>query len=166
MKGKGSAQGLPLNLLPSPTEPLIYDSIGARGRNSLLAVSRWGRDVILREAQAIYLKLLPSDAEAGANLRPLARLLARACEAAEAGQLSLSLDASMAPPAKGSKTSNVLAQLLDVGIKQSGWTTVAELKLRVSKAGSASQGVCICIPMIHDRSSMCNCRLPPAGIVW
>jgi hypothetical protein len=48
-------RGLPLNLLPSATEPLIYGSIDKAGRNSLLQTSRWGRDAVLREARSIEL---------------------------------------------------------------------------------------------------------------
>jgi hypothetical protein len=134
-------QGLPLwNLLPSATESLIYGSIGAKDRNSLLTTSRWGRDAVLREARSVSLSLQPSDAAAGASLRPLARLLARACEAAEAGRLSVSLNASQT----NGTNSTLLAQLLDTGIKASGWTSVSQLSLRVSNADSANVGVCIC----------------------
>jgi hypothetical protein len=122
-----------LTLLPSATESLICGSIGARDRKSLLQTSRWGRDAVLREARSVTLKLLPSDLEAGRKLRPLARLLARACEAAEAGQLSLSLNASMAPR---SKHSDVLAHLLAPAKQQGGWASVKELALKVASPRS------------------------------
>jgi hypothetical protein len=83
------AQGYGLHL-PSTTEPLICGSIDYSDRKSLLKTSRWGRDAVLREARSVFLSLEDSDAE-GHNLRPLARLLARACEAAQPGQLSLHL---------------------------------------------------------------------------
>jgi hypothetical protein len=132
MKAQSNAQGLPLNLLPSATEPLIYGSIDENDRSSLLQTSRWGRDAVLREARSVSLSLLPSDAAAGANLKPLARLLARACEAAEAGQLSLSLDAFQCDRVNGSMKSNVLADLLAPAKQQGGWASVKELELKVA----------------------------------
>jgi hypothetical protein len=134
-------QGLPLKLLPSAAEPLIYGSIDSQDRRSLLQTSCWGRDAVLREARSIDLWLRE---ENGSNLRPLARLLARACEAT-AGQLSLSLDAGSCT--RGWATSNVLAQLLDAGIKKSGWTTVGELALKVSRVCALFSGVLV----LHDR---------------
>jgi hypothetical protein len=122
-------QGFPLQLLPSATEPLIYGSLDAKGRNSLLQTSRWGRDALLREARSIRLKLLASDCETGANIRPVAGLLARACEAAEPGQLSLSLG-SMERPSE-IQNSNVLAGLLAPALQQGGWASVKELALSV-----------------------------------
>jgi hypothetical protein len=115
---RGYQQALPLQLLPSATEPLIYDSIGAKGRNSLLQTSRWGRDAVLREARSIKLKLSFIDCERWGNLGPLAGLLARACEAAEPGQLSLSLDASKRRDNPGN--SNILTDLLAPAKQQGG----------------------------------------------
>jgi hypothetical protein len=123
-----------LNFLPSATEPLIYGSIGASDRNSLLQASRCGRDAVLREARSVKLQLQPGDAAAGASLRPLATLLARACEAAEAGQLSLSLDAFQCDHVNGSMNSNVLADLLAPAKQQGGWASVKELELKVAGA--------------------------------
>jgi hypothetical protein len=154
-QAQGYVQGFPFNLLPSTTEPVICGSLDYRGRRSLLKISRWGRDAVLREVRSIELWLHDIDVEAG-SLRHLARLLARACEAGEPGQLSLSLharqwslDASTAPPAKKCSNSNVLADLLDTGIKQKGWNTIGELVLRVSKAGRPIMGVYICNSVVR-----------------
>jgi hypothetical protein len=84
---------------------------------------------VLREARSVRLELQASDAEAGSNLRPLTRLLARACEAA--GQLSLSLDASKLGHAS-TQNSNVLADLLAPAKQQGGWDSVKELVLKVA----------------------------------
>jgi hypothetical protein len=71
MEARGYVHGLPLDLLPSGVESLIYRSIARLHRNSLLQVSRWGRDAVLRKARSISLDLLTSDVEAGHNLGPL-----------------------------------------------------------------------------------------------
>jgi hypothetical protein len=121
-QAQGCVRGFPFKLLPSTTEPLICGSLDHRGRRSLLQTSRWGRDAVLREARSIELSIRDSD------VRPLARLLARACEAAEAGQLSVYLFGSNVP----STSSNVLADLLAPAQQQGGWSSVKELGLQVA----------------------------------
>jgi hypothetical protein len=60
--------------------------------------------------------------------KPLFRLLSRVCSAAQAGRLSLNLEAH---GFDSNSQSNVLSDLLAPAKQQGGWVSVKELKLGV-----------------------------------
>jgi hypothetical protein len=115
--------------LPLPALAQIYQSCNQLAtRKALLAVSRGCRDLVLREARGIQLTPHCSTA---AERKPVARLLNRACNLT-AHRLELWLDLRLAGHPQSRK--RLLADLLEPGIQQSGWASVATLVLYVRKA--------------------------------
>jgi hypothetical protein len=66
--------------------------------------------------------------------KPLVRLLNRVCSAAQAGRLSLTLEAH-----GFDRNSNLLPNLLAPGKQQGGWASVQELALKVAGPSPVSQ---------------------------
>jgi hypothetical protein len=123
-KGQQSRQSVNRLLdLPLPALALIYQHCDVLTRGALLRVSAGCRDVVLGEATSIKFRANQHQHKR----RALARLLHRACNLA-AGSLTLSLDLKMVDHG-----STLLADLLQPGIQQSGWASVAKLVLRVRK---------------------------------
>jgi hypothetical protein len=119
---RGSGAGL-LEALPDTAAAVIFQCLDARGLTSLVAVCRWARDLVLREARYVELQV-----HSKSPRKPLIRLLNRVCLAALAGRLALSLEAHGF--AINSK-SNVLSDLLAPAKQQGGWASVKELALKV-----------------------------------
>jgi hypothetical protein len=124
-KGNQNRHCMKLLHLPLPALALIYHHCGCEGRKALLGVSAGCRDWVLRETRSIALKL-PT---VTAARKPLARLLNRACNLADRS-LGLCLDFRRG----GHKKSRLLADLLEPGIQQYGWISVAKLVLKVRRA--------------------------------
>jgi hypothetical protein len=119
---QGARAGL-LDELPQTAAAVIYQCLDARSRTSLAAVCRWARDLVLREARSLELQVHSSAAR-----KPLSRLLSRVCSAAQAGRLSLTLQAHGFTI---NSKSNVLSDLLAPAKQQGGWASVKELALKV-----------------------------------
>jgi hypothetical protein len=120
----------PVESLPLTAAALIYQHCDAATRNSLLRTSRWGRELVLREARTIRLTLGDSDT-AGAR-KPLVKLLDRACSAGEDGRLAVCVDAGNVHA--NSTRSKLLRDLFAPGLERHGWTSVTYLELIVSEA--------------------------------
>jgi hypothetical protein len=125
-----------LHDLPLPALAVIYQHCDGASRTALLRVSAGCLDWVLREARSIVLKV-PNRYNTGAR-KPLARLLNRACTQS-AGNLALCMDFSLAGNKKTTRN-NQLSDLLEPGIQQSGWTSVATLVLEVRRACEAKLG--------------------------
>jgi hypothetical protein len=117
------AHKVSLQDLPLPAAALIYQQLDAESRQTLVSVSRWARDTVLREARSIKLQV-----HSKSPRKPLMRFLERACTAAEAGRLSLALDAH-GFESKGNLLSGLLAPS-----SKAGWASVRELSLKVADA--------------------------------
>jgi hypothetical protein len=120
----GQVDGVGLEELPQTAAAVIYECLDSRSRTSLASVSRWARDLVLREARSVELKL-----HSRAPRKPLVRLLNRLCSAAQAGRLSLSLKA------RGftiKSKSQALSDLLAPAKQQGGWASVKELAIKVA----------------------------------
>jgi hypothetical protein len=113
--------------LPLPALALIYQHGDDDTRQALFGVSTGCRDLVLREAKLIQLQL-PSTIPTAAR-KCLARLLHRACTHS-VWSLTLCLVFSEVQQ----QSSRLLADLLEPGIQQSGWTSVATVGLHVRKA--------------------------------
>jgi hypothetical protein len=112
-----------LEELPQTAAAVIYQCLDAHSRTALASVSRWARDLVLREVRSVKLQVRNA-----APRKPLIRLLKRVCSAAQAGRLSLDMQAH----GFGSSKSNVLLPLLAPAQQEGGWTSVGELKLKVA----------------------------------
>jgi hypothetical protein len=124
-KGNQSRHSINLLDLPLPALALIYQHCDDAARKALLCVSAGCQEWVLREARSIKL-VLPSTSTT-ATRKPLARLLNRACNAS-ACSLTLCLDIRHVGD---QQDSGLVADLLQPGIQQSGWASVAKLVLQV-----------------------------------
>jgi hypothetical protein len=128
VQGAATQSSSPLESLPLTALALIYQHSDASTRSALLRTSKWGRDLVLREAKTIRLTLGNSDTPGGR--KPIVRHLNRACNAGEDGRMTLCMDARQVHAQTA--RNNLLKDLLALGIQQHGWTSVASLMLCVS----------------------------------
>jgi hypothetical protein len=119
--------------LPLTAGALIYEYCDAATRNSLLRVSKWGRDLVLREAKTINVRLGNSDTPAAR--KPLVRLLSRACSDRGDGRLTLSVHGLLGHNQEPQR--NLLKDLLAGGTRHCRWTSVSTLKLCVSLSATS-----------------------------
>jgi hypothetical protein len=123
---ENNAQGpILLEDLPLVALALIYQHLDNETRKSVLRVSRWGRNLVLREVKAISLELQSRD-KATAS-KPLVRLLGRAISTATPG-LSLEVDAAgtWQQPFNGQ-----LPAIVRQAAELPGWASIRELRLKV-----------------------------------
>jgi hypothetical protein len=113
-----------LEELPQTAAAVIYQCLDARGRTSLAAVSRWAKDLVLREVRSVELQV-----HSRAPCKPLIRVICRLCSAADAGRLSFNL---VAHGFVRNSNSNVLSDLLAPAQQQGGWASIKELALEVA----------------------------------
>jgi hypothetical protein len=121
--------------LPLTANALIYQYCDAGTRASLLRVSKWGRDLVLREARTITSQLGNNDTPGGR--KPVVRLLDRACSAdGEDGRLTVCVHAQNV--SSNSARSKLLRDLFAPasGAQRHGWTSVGKLDLFVSEAAA------------------------------
>jgi hypothetical protein len=122
-----SSQGdtaVSLEDLPHTAAAVIYQCLDAQSRTSLASVSRWARELVLREVRSVKLQVHSTGPR-----KPVVSFLNRLCSQAPAGRLSLKLDAdSISMHSK----SNGLSDLLALAKQQGGWASVKKLALEVA----------------------------------
>jgi hypothetical protein len=110
-----------LEFLPQPVAALIYSQLDAAGRRALLQVSRWARDVVLREARSISLQVFSR-----APRKPTLQLLETARTSGTVAKLSVA-----ACNFNRNSKNKLFSDLFGPATQQAGWAFVKTLVLKV-----------------------------------